>query len=67
MATPIVAGIAAMVRSYNPEYDYLDTINAIKSGGVAIPALEGLTTTGKAANAIGALAHINPPTGLTSN
>lgn len=64
MATPEVAGVAALVWAHNPLYTYADVANAIKSGGRAIPALSGKTTSGKAVDAMGALAYINPPTGI---
>jgi subtilisin family serine protease len=64
MASPEVAGLAAMLRAYNPQYTYADTVNAIKNGGRSIPALAGKTTTGKAVNVMSSLAYINPPTGL---
>lgn len=67
MATPAVAGVATMVRAYNPSYTYTDVITAIKSGGVAAAALSGKTTTGKAVDAMRALAYINPPTGVTAS
>jgi len=64
MASPEVAGLAAMLRAYNPQYTYADTVNAIKNGGRSIPALAGKTTTGKAVDVMQSLAYINPPTGL---
>jgi subtilisin family serine protease len=66
MATPEVAGLAAMLRAYNPQYTYVDTVNAIKNGGRSIIALAGKTTTGKAVDVMSSLAYINPPTGLTA-
>ena len=66
MASPHVAGIAALVRAYNPQYTYLDTVNAILEGGEATPALTATTTTGKAANAMGSLAFISTPTGVSA-
>jgi thermitase len=66
MATPHVAGIAAMVRAYNPNYTYADTVAAIKQGGEYIGALDGITSTSNAANAMGALSYINQPTGVTA-
>ena len=64
MATPEVAGLAAMLRAYNPQFTYVDTVNAIKNGGRSVAALAGKTTTGKAIDAMSTLAYINPPTGL---
>ena len=66
MASPHVAGIATLVRAYNPDYTYADTIAAIKNGGEAIPALNSNTTTGKAANAMGALSYLAAPTNLVA-
>jgi subtilisin family serine protease len=66
MATPEVAGLAAMLRAYNSQYTYADTVNAIKNGGRSIGALAGKTTTGKAVDVMSSLAYINPPTGLTA-
>jgi subtilisin family serine protease len=65
MATPEVAGVAALVWSHNPQFTYTDVVNAIKQGGRSIPALTGKTTTGKAVDALGALTYIAPPTGIT--
>ena len=64
MATPEVAGVAALVWAHNPQYTDTDVTNAIKKGGRSIPALNGKTTSGKAVDAMGALAYINPPTGI---
>jgi thermitase len=66
MATPEVAGLAAMLRAFNPQYTFADTVNAIKNGGRSVPALAGKTTTGKAVDVMSSLAFINPPTGLTA-
>lgn len=63
MATPHVAGLAAMLFAFNPNYTYSDVVTAIKSGGITTSSLVGKTTTGKAVSATGALAHINAPTG----
>lgn len=64
MATPEVAGLAALVWAHNPLYLYTDVANAIKNGGRSIAALSGKSTTGKAVDAMGALSYINPPTGI---
>jgi thermitase len=66
MATPHVAGIAAMVRAYNPNYTYADTVAAIKQGGEYLGSLAGITSTSNAANAMGSLSYINRPTGVTA-
>jgi thermitase len=66
MASPHVAGIATMVRAFNPNYSYTQTVEAIKNGGEAVAGLSGKTTTGRAANAMGAIAYITEPTGLAS-
>lgn len=66
MATPHVAGIAAMIRAFNPNYTYTQTVDAIKNGGEVVAGLSGITTTGRSANAMGAIAHIAEPTGLAA-
>jgi subtilisin family serine protease len=67
MATPEVAGVAALVWAHNPQFTYSDVANAIKQGGRTIPALAGKITTGRAVDAMGALSYIAPPTGITVN
>lgn len=62
MASPHVAGLAAMLMAYNPDYRYLDVVSSLENGGTPVAALAGKTTTGKAVNAMGSLAYINPPT-----
>ncbi len=66
MATPEVAGLAAMLRAFNPQYTFADTVNAIKNGGRSIPSLAGWTTTGKAIDVMSSLTYISAPTGLTA-
>lgn len=66
MAAPQVAGLAAMLRAFNPRYTYADTVSAIRNGGRPAGALAGLTATGKAADVMPSLAYLNPPTGLTA-
>jgi subtilisin family serine protease len=66
MAAPQVAGLAAMLRAFNPQYTYADTVSAIRNGGRSADALAGITATGNAADAMPSLAYINPPTGLTA-
>lgn len=62
MATPNAAGVAGLLMSFNPQFTYLNTINAIKAGGTPLPVLSGITVTGKAVNADGAIKHITTPT-----
>ena len=66
MATSHVAGIATMVRAFNPNYTYSKTVEAINNGGEVVSGLAGITTTGRAANAMGAVAFITVPTGLAA-
>lgn len=63
MATPHVAGLAAMIFAYNPNYTYSDVVASLKNGGVTTASLSGKTTTGKAASASGSLSYIIAPTG----
>lgn len=67
MAAPHVTGVAAMVMAFNPLYTYADAINAISNGGRRVAALAGKTASGRAVDALGALAYINPPAGLQAN
>lgn len=66
MAAPEVAGIAALVWAYNPEDSALDVADAIKFGGRHEDALSGVTSTGNAADAMGSLAYINAPAGVSA-
>jgi subtilisin family serine protease len=66
MATPAVAGLATMLRAYNPSFTYTDVVNTIKNSGTTTGSLLGNTSTGKAVNAMSALAYINRPTGLAA-
>jgi subtilisin family serine protease len=65
MASPYVAGLAAMLIAFNPDYTYQDAANALKNGGETVASLAGITTTGKAINAWGSLKYINTPAGLS--
>lgn len=66
MASPHVAGLAAMLMAYNPNYTYVEVVAAIKNGGDTEASLTGKTTTSKAVNAMGSLSYINAPTGVSS-
>lgn len=67
MATPHAAGVAALLRAYNPQYTYADVVSTIKNGGRAVSSLAGMTTTGRAVDAMSSLAYINPPSGLQAS
>ena len=55
MAAPIVAGLAALLRSYNPNLSWLDIKNLILNNGDKIPSAEGKLVTGSRINAFKAL------------
>ena len=64
MATPMVTGLAAMLRAYNPQDSYSDVVNAIENGGRPVASLAGMTTSGNAIDVMKSLAYLSPPTGL---
>jgi thermitase len=66
MASPAVAGLATMLRAYNPQYTSADVVAAIENAGRATTSLAGKTTTGKAVDVMASLAYINAPTGLAA-
>ncbi len=66
MATPMVSGVVALLRAYNPRFTYADALNAIGASGRPIPALDGKTRTGRAVDAMAALAWVQAPTGLSA-
>ena len=66
MAAPHVSGLAALLRTRNPNYTAADVVAAIKNGGINNTFLATKTTTGKSVSATGALAYIRPPTGVTA-
>ena len=66
MAVPQVAGLATMLRAFNPLYTYADTVSAVRNGGRSVDALAGITATGNAADVMPSLAYLNPPTGLSA-
>ncbi|XDD48562.1 S8 family serine peptidase [Leptospira sp. WS39.C2] len=66
MATPNVAGVAALIRSYNPSFTYQEVITKLIEGGVAETALSGTTQYGKAVNANNSLKHLKQVTGVTA-
>lgn len=66
MASPGVAGLATMLRAYNPQYTYADVAASIKNAGRTKASLAGKTTTSKAVDVAASLAYINKPTGLAA-
>lgn len=55
MATPHVAGVAALIMSQFPDLTAIEVKDAILKGGDDVAALHGKVTTGKRLNAYGAL------------
>ncbi|MFB5650808.1 S8 family serine peptidase [Leptospira wolffii] len=67
MATPHVAGLAALLRSYNgSSFTYQDTLNAIVTAGDTPSSLTGTTRYGVAADARKALSYLTTPTGVSA-
>ncbi len=66
MAAPMVSGIAALLMASAPGTSYQQVAQAIKASGVPVTSLTNITTTGKAVNAMRALANLHlGVTGLT--
>ena len=61
MATPHVAGLAALIKSQDMTRDWKMIRNLILSGGDNNKSLNGITITGKRINAFGSLACENSP------
>lgn len=64
MASPHVAGLAAMIMAQNPDYTWQDVKESIMAGGDDEAALDGTTVTGKAVDALGSLSYIKQTTGF---
>ncbi len=65
MATPYAAGVAALVWAHNPRYTYTHVKNALTKGGRPLSVLTGLTSSGMAIDALGALTYIHPTQGVS--
>lgn len=63
MATPHVAGLAAMLKSLNPDFTSVDIINALKQGDT-LESLDGLVKDKVAADAYKSLRYLRKTTGL---
>jgi thermitase len=66
MASPAVAGVAALLRAHNPLFRQEDVVTAITEAGRRVPSLAGITRNGMAVDAAQALAFIQTPTGLSA-
>jgi subtilisin family serine protease len=65
MAAPHVAGLAAMIWTFNPAYTYREVIESVKNGGEPASSLYNKTVSGNAVNAMGSLKYMKPPTGVS--
>lgn len=61
MATPHVSGLAALIKSWNPDMDWIGIKNLILAGGKNIPSMSGTAVTGKRINAYGSLTCTDSP------
>jgi subtilisin family serine protease len=59
MATPHVAGVAALVKAYQPGATWVELKNLILAGGDSISSMAGTTVSGKRLNAYGSLTCSN--------
>ncbi|MBU0482242.1 MAG: S8 family serine peptidase [Proteobacteria bacterium] len=61
MAAPHVAGLAALLKADEPTRNWVDIKNLILAGGDSVPAMDGITITGKRLNAYGSLSCTDSP------
>jgi subtilisin family serine protease len=61
VAAAHVAGLAAMLFAFNPDFTCADVAQSVFSGGRAVPALSGKNRTGRAADAEGSIGYISAP------
>ncbi|MFH1129228.1 MAG: immunoglobulin-like domain-containing protein [Patescibacteria group bacterium] len=66
MATPYVAGLAALIEGYNPNLTIAQVKNIILTTGDSIASLSGKTVSGKRINAQNALQAANPAKAITT-
>ncbi len=64
MAAPHVAGVAALLRAYNPAYTYQDIINAVYEGGRFTTNMSGYNRTRKTVDGNASLRYISKTTGV---
>ncbi|MFH1120221.1 MAG: CARDB domain-containing protein [Bacteroidota bacterium] len=60
MAAPQVAGLAALLYSYNPNLSWSEVKDAIMDNVVPVPALDGKTVTGGCINAFNSISNSGP-------
>ena len=66
MATPYVAGLAALISGYYPNLTVAQIRGIIERTGDSIPALSGVVATGKRVNAANSISAFVPQLSLTS-
>ncbi len=66
MAAPHVAGLAALIKGYNPDLTVAQVKNIILTSGDTVPSLATTTSSGKRINAQKALQSANPAKAITS-
>ncbi|PKA13532.1 peptidase S8 [Leptospira meyeri] len=66
MATPNVAGVAALIRAYNPLLTHAEVIQKLIDGGTATASLTANTKYGKSINANESVKHLNQVTGVSA-
>ncbi|MFA6257393.1 MAG: S8 family serine peptidase [Candidatus Paceibacterota bacterium] len=66
MATPHVAGLAALLRGYNPSLTLMQVKNVILTTGDSLASLSGKTVSGKRINMQSALQSVNPAKAITA-
>jgi thermitase len=71
MAAPHVAGLAGLIKGFNPDYTWQDIRDSIYGGAdvqdsVNTPDLTGKISGGKVADAYGSIKFIKAPTGVTA-
>jgi thermitase len=64
MATPVVAGVVALLRSFHPLFTPSDVRKALIAGGWDLRSLAGKTSTGLAVQVMPSLTNVATPTGL---
>jgi hypothetical protein len=65
MASPNAAGVAALIRAYNPSFTYAEVIQKLIDGGQTETSLTGITRYGKAINANDSIKHLKQVTGVS--